>query len=539
MNVAHIGIPADLVESNERFFWEFVEENDRKAVESHLTAFYQNTEPHPSHCRELSFGIDAGPRPLSIRGETFATYDETGRLASLESLLTAVEDHEQENKFFRDILNLIPSWVFIKNARHEYQFVNESYAKVYGARPDECIGKTAIDLGADPECAIGNAEKGIEGFWAADRKVLETGEPVEIAAEPIVIDGDTRFLQTLKIPLASDHLFGFVHDVSTHKEMENRFAIELRDNKTINLVNVALRAGKAIPLTMKEVGQLAVKSLEAHRATIRFRDSEEVFCFPESGVVSDDSQSESSQSIVVPIEFADRQIGTLRVEREDSQDAFEAVDRNLAQSIANQVAFKIHQRELSAEISYRAYHDSLTDLPNRENLISLLSEATQLPRSQIGAVIFIDLDGFKSVNDTLGHHAGDDILCAVSQRLNSITEGENKLARLGGDEFGVLLPSLSSRECGMKIAEKYLESFRESFKRWAERFILARVLVSRFFLMTVETSRRCYETRMVRCTQRKAAAKTRVAFSPRRLPNKRISDFSSKPTCDDRSIAKS
>ena len=459
-----LGMPVDVIECDSRLFWEFVEESDRPLLQSHLSAFYQPDETRRETTGEIGYSINNGDRTLMIREETFATYD-NGELSSLQSLLTADRscELEEQNQFFRKILNLVPSWIFIKNSRHEYQFVNESYASIYGVTPGECLGKTAIDLGADPECAIGNPEKGIEGFWAADHEVLATGKSVEIEAEPIFIDGQTRFLQTLKIPVADDQLFGFVHDVSTLKEMESRFAIELRDNKAINLVNVALRADNEVGATLREVGRIVLESLEADRAIIEFRGGEPILVHSRDAVSDDEFTTSMVESIEKVIEFASRQIGVLKVDRMAGRDAFESVDANLAQQIANQIAFKLHQRELAEEISFRAFHDSLTNLPNRESLIAKLRQATQDPDSQISAVIFLDLDGFKTVNDTLGHHAGDEILLAVSSRLGEITDKENWLARLGGDEFGIVLPNLSDRESGMEVVRTYLESFTDSF----------------------------------------------------------------------------
>jgi diguanylate cyclase (GGDEF)-like protein len=93
------------------------------------------------------------------------------------------------------------------------------------------------------------------------------------------------------------------------------------------------------------------------------------------------------------------------------------------------------------EAQHKALHDPLTGLPNRELFVEVANQQLVVCRSQ-GlklAVLYIDLDGFKSVNDSYGHAVGDELLCAVATRLRNATRGADLAARLGGDEFAILL----------------------------------------------------------------------------------------------------
>jgi diguanylate cyclase (GGDEF)-like protein len=94
-------------------------------------------------------------------------------------------------------------------------------------------------------------------------------------------------------------------------------------------------------------------------------------------------------------------------------------------------------RRQAARAAHDALHDPLTGLPNRELFRQRIEEATR--RSGSCAVVLVDLDRFKEVNDTLGHHAGDELLCVVAQRLADTLRSDDTVARLGGDEFGLLL----------------------------------------------------------------------------------------------------
>jgi diguanylate cyclase (GGDEF)-like protein len=115
-------------------------------------------------------------------------------------------------------------------------------------------------------------------------------------------------------------------------------------------------------------------------------------------------------------------------------------------------------REMEERLRYQAYHDALTDLPNRllftEHLSPELAQARRHSRPL--AVLFLDLDHFKVINDTLGHAVGDQLIKDVAQRLRAGLRESDTVARLGGDEFSILLPELASPVDAAMIAEKLL-----------------------------------------------------------------------------------
>jgi diguanylate cyclase (GGDEF)-like protein/PAS domain S-box-containing protein len=131
------------------------------------------------------------------------------------------------------------------------------------------------------------------------------------------------------------------------------------------------------------------------------------------------------------------------------------------------VARDITERKMAEEtINFQAYHDLLTNLPNRALLRDRLSLAiTQAKREEeMLAVMFLDLDRFKNINDSLGHVIGDELLQQVSTRLKSCIREGDTLARFGGDEFTLLLPKIvRGNEDVSKIAEKINEVLKEPF----------------------------------------------------------------------------
>lgn len=121
--------------------------------------------------------------------------------------------------------------------------------------------------------------------------------------------------------------------------------------------------------------------------------------------------------------------------------------------------------EAEAFINFQAYHDLLTRLPNRalfKDRLSLAIEQAQRSNSQL-AVMFIDLDRFKIINDSLGHSVGDRLLQAVAGRLQGCIRKGDTLSRFGGDEFTLLLPDVKDSSAAVHIAEKILSSLKQPF----------------------------------------------------------------------------
>jgi diguanylate cyclase (GGDEF)-like protein/PAS domain S-box-containing protein len=116
-------------------------------------------------------------------------------------------------------------------------------------------------------------------------------------------------------------------------------------------------------------------------------------------------------------------------------------------------------------IKYMAYHDTLTDLPNRRYAESYLMEHTNHDReNKMLGVILLDLDRFKVINDSLGHHSGDLLLQAVAKRLKGAINGKKLIARIGGDEFIVLIPNMPNLEDATYVCEKIMAHMKKPFE---------------------------------------------------------------------------
>jgi diguanylate cyclase (GGDEF)-like protein/PAS domain S-box-containing protein len=124
------------------------------------------------------------------------------------------------------------------------------------------------------------------------------------------------------------------------------------------------------------------------------------------------------------------------------------------------------RKQMENTIRQMAYYDSLTGLPNRnllnDRLAVALANASR--NNQKVAILFLDLDHFKTINDSLGHETGDQLLQQVSMRIRNIMRKQDTIARMGGDEFIILIPGLKDANPTAKLAEKILDAVTPAFK---------------------------------------------------------------------------
>ncbi|WP_228730391.1 sensor domain-containing diguanylate cyclase [Shewanella yunxiaonensis] len=161
---------------------------------------------------------------------------------------------------------------------------------------------------------------------------------------------------------------------------------------------------------------------------------------------------------------------TLKRSNEELEEMVQARTTELAQANVELQKEISQRRHIEQKLIHDAKHDSLTGLPNRQMFMERLNDTFAQNRSYKFALLFIDLDRFKMINDTLGHMEGDHFLIETAKRLNTCIRDHDLLARLGGDEFVILLDNLYNTNDAKEVAERILCELSRPFELAGQHF---------------------------------------------------------------------
>ncbi len=322
----------------------------------------------------------------------------------------------ERESLLRTIIDSTPDWIFVKDVNHRYLMVNQGYGNSLDLNPDDFIGKNDLDLGFPEDIVKGNPEKGIRGFWADDREIMERGEVKIIDVEPAVVDGQQRFLNTIKAPLKDSTgqvvgIVGFVHDITERIAAEETLAKQAAQLQTVaeistsvstildqtillqNIVDLTKErfnlyhshiylldpSGKSLVLVAGagEVGQIMTaegrsiplaqeRSLVARAArskqSIIINDVQ-----AEPGFLPHPLLPETRSEMAVPLLAGDQVIGVLDIQANQTE-YFSEDDANTQTTLATQIAIAVENARLLAE-TQRAFEelDALTRRLTRES----------------------------------------------------------------------------------------------------------------------------------------------------------------------------
>ena len=187
-------------------------------------------------------------------------------------------------------------------------------------------------------------------------------------------------------------------------------------------------------------------------------------------------RSEQYESYVaVPIALGGTTYGVAGFAAQRARDVpLSQADRDFIRLIGALLGVAIERREQQQQLDSLAFFDSLTGLPNRVLLEDRIVQTIETARrkSTVFAIVFLDLDGFKAVNDAGGHSAGDAVLRTVAKRLRGAVRASDTVARMGGDEFVVVLPEVRDAAGAADVAAKLIADVSEPYEAGGERRVL-------------------------------------------------------------------
>lgn len=380
------------------------------------------------------------------------------------------------------VMDLLLDAVCVVDAQGRYVYVSAGYERIFGYTSAEVLGKPMIDLvhPDDRERTLRAAREIMDGQpklhfqnryvrkdgrvvdiqwsarWSDDENAriavgrdvteLKRAEAVQAAlleiSEAAHADGDladlfVRIHAVIGRLLPARNCFVALHD--EHDGLvEFPFFVDEYDPTpdaipihADTLCNEVIRSGQALLLTPDHLPDLPAQLRQ---------------------VVGRDALD----WLGVPLSTAERVIGALVVQSYNSDTRYSTEDLQLLQFVSAQIASAIERKRNQAWLRHLVGHDPLTDLPNRSRFHELLEQAllSAQRERELLAVLYLDLDGFKGINDRHGHDVGDLLLREVGERIRRCVRHSDLVARLGGDEFVVMLHGIADDAQARDIGEQ-------------------------------------------------------------------------------------
>jgi diguanylate cyclase (GGDEF)-like protein/PAS domain S-box-containing protein len=428
---------------------------------------------HPSDRRRLATALRSlerdVPAQLELRiaaGDDFLDAEAllwpiqwTERRATAVAFLdiTARKSAEARMRLFEHTVESSHEIISITGLDDRFSWVNPAFAEAYGYTREELIGQhlSLIDSpGTSPALREEIASAARSTGWSGqlmNRRKDGTEFPIELTTSRILDERSSVI-----------GLVGIARDITERRGSEESLR---RSEEHFRL----LIEQASDPITIYTPDGIILYNAPSVERLLGYEASKTVgnplldYVHPDDRRKVSDAlaHAASSTSVIQPVEFRLRH-------RDGSWRILEAIARSVVDEggtrriIAN--SRDITERKLAEErAEYQALHDTLTGLPNRSVFIDRLHQAVLLARrggKQL-AVFFLDLDHFKFINDTMGHSAGDLLLCQVAQRLHDTLRSSDTVARLGGDEFTILIPELSDGSQAERVAAKVLDSLAD------------------------------------------------------------------------------
>ncbi len=391
-----------------------------------------------------------------------------------QRVATRTTEVSQQLHFMEQLIEAIPGPVFYKDRQGRYLGFNQRYIDYLGKPRGELIGATVYDI-APKDLA--------DRYRAADEELFNNPgvQVYETQVQPA--SGERRDVLFHKATFANPDgnvggLIGVMFDITERKRMEARMQ---------QAATVFDSSAEGITITAPDGSIIAVN--RAFTEITGYSESEVLGRNPRI-LQSDRQDKDFYREMWDAIIRRGRWQGELWNKRKDGSlfpewltvSAVKDAGGNVMHYVG--VATDISEIKRANELlDHQAHHDYLTGLPNRLLLEDRLRGALlrgQREETQV-AVLFLDLDRFKNINDSLGHHVGDRVLCEVAERFSALTRESDTVARMGGDEFLIVLEGIHDAAMAARIADKILDDLRANpVTLEQEFFVCASIGISLF-----------------------------------------------------------
>ncbi len=399
------------------------------------------------------FSIDDFSQRTGLKGA-----DELGQVGEvLDQMADRLEQNRAQiltfNKQMENILKFIPSMVFIKDLNGVYQLANERFDQVFKRSGHR--GETVFDMLEEPYASR---------MSEYDQDVIKTAAPVQFQTE-FPVDGEMHRWFMVKFPLVDElgksyAVATVATDVTEQERNENLARIAQRvfehttegimitdaDNRIVD-VNESL-----VRMSGYSRDELIGQPPGIQRSGRQGEDFYTGFwkALKQKGNWTGELENRRADGSLYPVRLSVSAI----YDRTGALDGYFGIFQDIT-----------HEKQAEADLHRLAFHDSLTGLFNRTEFQRVLTDAVHRGEryGEAFGLLFIDLDLFKEVNDSLGHAIGDRLLCEVAQRLRNCVRDTDRVFRLGGDEFTLLLPQIHEDTELSVVAEKVIQALKTPF----------------------------------------------------------------------------
>lgn len=371
----------------------------------------------------------------------------------------------RERALLRTIIDSLPDYIYVKDTSGRFQLGNEAWLTARGRTAEEVAGKTVYELFSS-ELA--------ESMATEDQAIVESGTPLLDVEQRVVVRardgklGEERWSSKTKVPMrdADGNVSGIVgisRDITERKRAEASMRdSEERYRDVFEASPLPMWVWDDEKLVFLAVNEAAINHYGYTRDEFLRMNVRDIWA-PGEQTRYEESLRDRSQAQTLHLQRKHRTKDGRVIDVEATARQFMQGGHPVWLTLINDIT----ERKLAEErLLHLAHYDVLTSLPNRVLFYDRLKQAlAQARRNQwITGVMFIDLDRFKNVNDTLGHAVGDNLLQQVSERLIGSVRTGDTVGRLGGDEFAIVLSDLSSAQDANLVAQKIMVSFKEPFK---------------------------------------------------------------------------
>ncbi|MCQ4294648.1 diguanylate cyclase [Pseudomonas stutzeri] len=382
------------------------------------------------------------------------------------------------------VIDLLLDAICVVDAQGNFVYVSAACERIFGYTPDEMLGKRMIEM-VYPEDRARTI--------AAAQEVMASQPLLHFENRYLRKDGSVVHIMWSACWSTDNKLrIGVARDITQRKQSEAMQA-------ALYSISEAAHGAKDLAALYQQIHLTIAKLLPLDDFIVAIRDlASGELTYPYQALALDSLgappepgrslcfsvlhgrqalrfNAESLSALALPLDAADAVAWWLGVPLNSSEGAigvlllksstapYSEKDQELLQFVSTQVVTAIERQQLYARLHRMAQYDELTGLPNRACFRDRLETALARVRRNGGriALLYVDLDRFKQVNDTYGHGGGDQLLRAVADRLTFCVRDTDTVARLGGDEFVVLLESIVEPEDAQRVVEKIRNAFAQ------------------------------------------------------------------------------